>query len=63
MENVRLAVESYLQQVDEYKQCLIACINDANTEAELVIDDWNSAVSRHKDRRFGSSPDNWYRMK
>ena len=50
MKSARSEVESYLDEVQDYKQCLAQCIDDVNSEAEDVIDEWNSAVQQYNNR-------------
>jgi hypothetical protein len=37
-------VEDYLSEMDEYRECLANEYEDAGSEAERVIDEWNRAV-------------------
>lgn len=50
MEAARYEVEQYLNDIKDYKQCLIRCVDEATSEAESVIDEWNSAVSQYNNR-------------
>jgi len=50
MESAKNDVESYVDGVQSYKQCLAQCIDDANSNAENVIDEWNSAVRQYNNR-------------
>lgn len=50
MESAKSEVESYLDEMQGYKQCLARCIDEANLEAEKVIDEWNSAVQQYNNR-------------
>ena len=50
MESTENEVEYYITEVQDYKQCLIDCIEDANTNAENVLQDWNYAVQSYNNR-------------
>lgn len=50
MESARSQVRSYLDEIQDYKQCLVQCIENANSEAASVIDKWNSAVQQYNNR-------------
>lgn len=50
MESARSDVEAYLEEVQDYKQCLVRCIDDINSEAEDVVDEWNSAVGQYNNQ-------------
>lgn len=50
MKSARREVESYIDEIRDYKQCLARCIDDANADAENVIEEWNSAVRRYNNR-------------
>jgi hypothetical protein len=50
MKSAKSEVESYLDEIQAYKQCLSRCIVEANSKAEDVIDQWNSAVRQYNNR-------------
>ncbi len=50
MESARNDVESYLEEVEDYKQCLVGCVENIYSEAEDVIDEWNSAVRQYNNQ-------------
>lgn len=37
-------VEDYLEQMQDYRECLVNEIEDAGSEAEQVVDEWDRAV-------------------
>jgi len=49
MESARGEVEAYLDDVQDYKRCLAVRIEEANSDAEDVIDEWDSAVRQYND--------------
>lgn len=50
MESARDEVEAYLDDVQDYKRCLADRIEEANSNAENVIDEWDSAVRQYNNR-------------
>lgn len=50
MESAKDEVESYVDEIQDYKQCLAQCIDDANSTATNIIDEWESAVSDFNNR-------------
>lgn len=50
MERAKSEVESYIDEIQDYKQCLLRCIERANSDAEDIIDEWNTAVRRYNNR-------------
>ncbi|MFC1665675.1 hypothetical protein ACFL17_08620 [Pseudomonadota bacterium] len=50
MESAKYDVESYIDEVQDYKQCLADCIDEANSQAQNIIDEWNSAVQAYNNR-------------
>jgi hypothetical protein len=50
MERAKQEVEEYLDEVRDYKECLRRNMEEANSEAENVIDEWNSAVRQFNSR-------------
>lgn len=50
MEAAKREVESYLDEIQDYKQCLLQCIEKANSNADRVLDEWNSAVQQYNNR-------------
>ena len=46
MERTRREVEQYLDEMNEYRNCLANEHEDAEDEAEQVISDWETAVRR-----------------
>jgi hypothetical protein len=50
MESAKSEVESFLEETQDYKQCLVDCIEEANSNTEEVIDEWNSAVQQFNNR-------------
>jgi hypothetical protein len=50
IEYSRIEIESYLGAIQAYTQCLGECINDINSNAENIINDWNSAVHQYTNR-------------
>jgi hypothetical protein len=46
----RKEIKTYLDEVQAYMQCLGECINEANSKAENVINEWNSAVQQYSIR-------------
>ena len=49
MESARGEAEAYLDDVQDYKRCLADRIEEANSDAEDVIDEWDSAVRQYND--------------
>ena len=47
MECSRVEIKAYLEEVQSYMQCLDTCIEDANSKAENIINEWNSAVQQY----------------
>jgi hypothetical protein len=50
MDRARREIEDYLDDVAEYKECLIRAVREADAKAEGIIDEWNTAVRRHDSR-------------
>jgi hypothetical protein len=50
MDRARREIEDYLNDVAEYKECLIRAMRETDAEAEGVIDEWNTAVRRYNSR-------------
>ena len=50
MELAETEVQFYLDQMNEYHNCLSREAQDAEYEADRVIDEWNSAVAVYNSR-------------
>jgi hypothetical protein len=50
LESARSEIESYIDDINDYKRCLAQCIDEANSEAENVLDEWNSSVRQYNNR-------------
>jgi len=50
LHRARREIEDYLDDVAEYKECLIRALRAADAEAEGIIDEWNTAVRRYNSR-------------
>ena len=50
MERAKRDIEYYLEEVQEYKECLIRNIEEKNSEAENVINEWNNSVNHYNSR-------------
>jgi hypothetical protein len=50
MESARYDVERYLDDMNEYRECLANELEDAGNEARRLIDEWDSAVSAFNNR-------------
>jgi hypothetical protein len=50
MERAKREVEDYLEEIQDYKECLIRNMEEANSEAGNVIDEWNTSVNRYNSK-------------
>jgi vacuolar-type H+-ATPase subunit H len=50
MERAKREVEDYLEEVQEYKQCLLRNMEEANSDAENIVDEWNTSIKRYNSR-------------
>jgi hypothetical protein len=50
MDRARREIEDYLDDVAEYKACLVRAMREKDAEAEGVIDEWHTAVRRYNSR-------------
>jgi hypothetical protein len=50
MESAQSEVEDYIDEMQEYLDCLRMEMNDARSEAESVQDEWRSSVSAYNNR-------------
>ena len=46
----RREVEAYLEELQEYKECLIGEIAEADSSAEEAIAEWNGSVRQYNAR-------------
>jgi hypothetical protein len=50
MERAKREVDDYLDEINEYLQCLANEHADAKNEAENILDEWNRAVRNFNNR-------------
>jgi hypothetical protein len=50
MERARREVEDFLEEIAEYKECLMHAAQEADDAAEEAIDEWNRAVRNYNNQ-------------
>jgi hypothetical protein len=50
MERAKREVEEYLDDMREYKQCLLIAAQQADNDAESIVEEWNRAVQNYNNR-------------
>ncbi|HEY6837918.1 MAG TPA: hypothetical protein VI389_04165 [Geobacteraceae bacterium] len=53
MEQAGTEINTYIKKMGAYRECLLKMVTDADNELALVVEGWNAAVDRLKQRQRG----------